>query len=95
MSFWGEIPKRIIGKFWSIIGSALAFAALTHGLMSHWAYQLRITEGLAPLLQPLKEIIRHHFLPSLIGRDASTDAERKLLVLPACLGGLGLVNPPP
>ena len=42
-----------------------AFAALTHGLMSWWTYLLRTIEGLAPLLQPLKDTIRLLFQPSL------------------------------
>ena len=70
-----------------------AFAALTHGLMSHWVFFLRTMEGIAPLLQPLEDTICLQFLPSLTGRDAPTDAERELLALPARLGGLGLVNP--
>ena len=50
-------------------------------------------EGIAPFLQPLEDTIRLQFLLSLTGHDAPTDAERELLALPACLGGLGLVNP--
>ena len=37
--------------------------------------------------------IRYSFLPSLTGRQALSDAERKLLALPARHGGLGILNP--
>ena len=69
----------------------VAFAALTHGLMSRWTYLLRTIEGLTPLLQPLENTIHLLFLPSLTGLDAPTN-ERELLALPARLGGLGLIN---
>ena len=70
-----------------------AFAAFTHGLIGHWMYFLRTIEGTAPLLQPLEDSIRQHFLPALTGQSGVSDLERELLALPARHGGLGLVNP--
>ena len=45
------------------------------------------------LLQPLEELLRTKFIPSLTGHAAPSDLERELLALPARLGGLGLLNP--
>ena len=45
------------------------------------------------LLQPLEELLRTKFIPSLTGRAAPSDLERELLALPARLGSLGLLNP--
>ena len=42
---------------------------------------------------PLENAIRHHFLPSLTGRKAFRDCERRLLALPPRLGGMGVVIP--
>ena len=70
-----------------------AFAAFTHGLIGHWVYFLRTIEGVAPLLQPLEDSIRQHFLPALTGQNEVSDLERELLALPARHGSLGLVNP--
>ena len=70
-----------------------AFAAFTYGLIGHWVYFLRTIEGIAPLLQPLEDSIRQHFLLALTGQNGVSDLERELLALPTCHGGLGLVNP--
>ena len=42
---------------------------------------------------PLENAIRHHFLPSLTGRKAFSDCERRLLALPPRLGGMGVAMP--
>lgn len=70
-----------------------AYAALTHGLMGHWIYFLRTINGIAPMLQPLEDVLRQKFLPALTGREAPGDTERNLLGLPVRYGGLGLLNP--
>ena len=44
-------------------------------------------------LAPLETIIQTRFLLNLTGQPSFNDAERKLLALPARLGGLGLVDP--
>ena len=56
-------------------------------------YGLRTIEGVTPLLQPLEDSIRQHFLPALTGQSGVSKLERELLALPARHGGLGLVNP--
>ena len=42
---------------------------------------------------PLENAIRHHFLPSLTGRKAFSDCERRLLALPPRLGEMGVAIP--
>ncbi len=44
-------------------------------------------------LQPLKDAIRHKFLPSLTGQSALSDEVRELMSLPVRHGGLDVINP--
>ena len=87
--------KAEIGRLSSFARSEphAAYAALTHGLMSHWSFLLRSNEGIAHLLQPVEDAIRRQLLPAITGRDAISDHERDLLALPARLGGIGVKNP--
>ena len=70
-----------------------AYAAFTHGLSGKWTHLAQIVPGIGDLLKPLEEVIRHWFIPALIGRSAISDVERELLSLPTRLGGLGIMNP--
>ena len=70
-----------------------AFAPFTHGLTSRWTYLARTTPNIEDLIKPLEETIRKVFLPKLTGQNALNDTERDLLVLPARLGGLGILDP--
>ena len=70
-----------------------AYAALSHGLFSKWTYLMRTLPDISDLFEPLEESIRHNLLPALTGRTGLNDLERNLLELPACLGGLGIMNP--
>jgi hypothetical protein len=70
-----------------------AYAAFTHGMASKWIYLTRTTENIGPLLQPLEDIIRTKFIPTLSGRPAPNDELRELLALPCRLGGLGILEP--
>ena len=45
------------------------------------------------LYSPLDEVLALRFLPVLTGQPAFGSAERGLLSLPACLGGLGVFAP--
>ena len=69
-----------------------AHAAFTHGLSSEWTYLSRSVQSLEEYLQPLEDVIRRDLLPSLTGRAVS-DLERRLLSLPARLGGMAVCNP--
>ena len=53
----------------------------------------RTIPNIGHLLQPLEELLRTKFIPSLTGCAEPSDLERVLLALPARLGGLGLLNP--
>ena len=61
--------------------------------MSRWTHMMRTVPGIDSLFQPLEDEIRHHFLPALTGREAPSDAERELIVLPPQQGGLGIPIP--
>ena len=70
-----------------------AFAAYTHGLASKWSYLCHTTPFISPHLKVLEDVLRTEFIPNLTGRPPPNDAERKLLALPARLGGLGISDP--
>ena len=70
-----------------------AYSAFTHSLSSHWTYLCRTMPGVAPLFQPVEDVIRTKLIPAMLGRTAPGDPERAILALPARLGGLGLTNP--
>ena len=44
------------------------------------------------MLQPLEDSVHQHFLPALTRQNGVSDLDRELLALPACHGGLGVVN---
>lgn len=67
-----------------------AYCALNQGLKHRWSYLSRTTENISELLQPIEETIRHKVIPAIIGKSNINDIERKLLALPARLGGLGI-----
>ena len=48
---------------------------------------------ISQLLTPLQDAIHQEFIPSLSGRPASSNVERKIFALPARLRGLGLIDP--
>jgi len=54
---------------------------------------MRCIPNIQTFLAPLETIIRTHFLPNLTGQPSFNGIERKLFTLPACLGGLGIVDP--
>lgn len=70
----------------------MAYCAYIHGLASKWTYFLRTITNISDLLQPLEDVIFHHFIPALVGKPVS-DLERSLFALPVRLGGLGICDP--
>ena len=70
-----------------------AFAAYTHGMISKWSYLSRTIPDIGCHLQALEDIIRCDFLPTLTGRPPLNNIDRKLMALPARVGGLGIVDP--
>ena len=70
-----------------------AYAAFTHGISNLWLFLCRTTPNICHLLEPLEDLIRSKLIPSLTGRTAPNDLERKLVALPVRLGGLQLISP--
>lgn len=70
-----------------------AYSAFTHGLLHKWTYFQRTIPDSAELYQPMEDVIRNTFIPSLTGNLACSDTERNLFALPCRLGGLGIPNP--
>ena len=70
-----------------------AYTAFTHGLVHKWTFLSRTLADIGHLFQPLKDIIRHRFIPALTGRQGINDDERTLFALPVRLGGLNIPNP--
>ena len=54
---------------------------------------MRTIDDTGPLFQPLEDAIHQTFIPAFTGRDVCSHEERRLLSLPACLGGLNIINP--
>ena len=71
-----------------------AYAALTHGVMSHWMYYFRTVDcSNADILQPLEDTLLLNLIPSITDRNPPGELERDLLALPTSMGGLGLPKP--
>ena len=60
---------------------------------SNWSYVTRTTPSISHLLQPMEDVIREKFVPTLTDRPPPNDVERHLFSLPARLGGLAIPNP--
>ena len=69
-----------------------AYAAFTHGLTSRWNSLMRTVPDIEELLHPLKDAIRHQFLPAITGKQALNCMVRDVLSLPARSEGLGIIN---
>ena len=63
---------------------------LSHGLAGKWSYLTRTVPSISDHLKALDNILRSDFIPNLTGRPPPNDIERKLMALPARLGGLGI-----
>ena len=71
-----------------------AYAALTHGVMSHWTYYFRTVYcSNADILQPLEDTLLLNLIPSITDRNPPGELERDLLALPTSMEGLGLPKP--
>ena len=70
-----------------------AFTAFTSCIRHKYTFYMRTIPGISSLLAPLEHEIRHSLIPALTDGRVVTDDERKLLSLPARLGGMGLVSP--
>ena len=70
-----------------------AYAALTHGVIGKWLNFMRTIDISSSVFQPLEDAIHHQLIPALTGKVSSSSEVRKLLSLPARLGGLNIANP--
>ena len=68
------------------------YAACTFGLRHKWTYFMGTLPDIEDLLEPLERAISDVLIPSLTEHNCSV-AERKLLALPARMGGLEMKNP--
>ena len=64
-----------------------AFSAFSRGVVSKWLFIAQTVPDVGHLYQPLKDCVRHHFIPSVTSRSSPGDLERDLFALPARLGG--------
>lgn len=71
----------------AVIQPHAAFSAFSRGVVSKWLFIARTVPHVGHLYQPLKDCVRHHFVPSVTGRPSPGDLERDLFALPARLGG--------
>ena len=70
----------------------LAYSAYTKAMCMRWCFLQRTVPDTKHYFAPIEEVIRHKFIPALIGRKI-TDIERRMLALPVRLGGIGIQNP--
>jgi hypothetical protein len=71
-----------------------AYAGLVSCLSAEWHYASRTVQDIGPLLAPIEEALRTHFLPAILGRtDPINDDLRRLLALGVKQGGLAIRNP--
>ena len=69
-----------------------AYACYISGYQHKFTYFIRTIPGFERYLQPIEDVMRHQFIPSITGGKTINDNERELLALPPRLGGLGLRN---
>ncbi|XP_066925323.1 uncharacterized protein [Clytia hemisphaerica] len=69
-----------------------AYCAFTAGFVHKFNYLIRTVPDVKTLLQPVEDVIRHHFIPALCDGRTCNDYERQLLSLPVKLGGLGIID---
>ena len=66
-----------------------AYAAFVHGLRHKWSFIARTMPNTNSLFQPLEEVITHHLIPAITGRQPPGDS---ILALPCWEGSS---TPPP
>jgi hypothetical protein len=70
----------------------VCYAAYIFGLSKRWLYIMRTTSEIAELFEPLESCISEQFLPTLF-KQFNADTLRKVIALPAKLGGLSIFDP--
>ena len=88
---WEKEVKRL--SDYATTEPQAAYAAFIYAIKQKWNYVMRTVPGITPLLKPLEDAIRGHFIPAISNGRCPDDLERNLLELPPRLGGLGITNP--
>ena len=73
--------------------SHAAYCAFTHGLSSRWMFVSWTVPCDTVIFQPLEDVIRQLFIPTLSGCPPPYDNLRQLFALPAHWRGLGIFIP--
>ena len=68
-----------------------AYSVFTLSMQNKWSYLARTTKSISHMLQQMEDVIRHDMIPTVTGRQAINDVEKKMFALPTRLGGLGVV----
>ena len=69
------------------------YVAYTHALSHKWKFLLRTIPNIGDLLTGLETAVCHSLIPSITGKNDLNNHMRRIMALPACLGGLGLDDP--
>jgi hypothetical protein len=64
-----------------------AYVAFTTSLQSEWKYLQRLIPDSSACFEKLDQVIKHEFIPALLGKKFFTKAEMELFELPARWGG--------
>ena len=71
----------------------LAYSAYVYGTSRRWQFLCRTTPGIANAMKGIETRIRNNLIPAIMGSNEISDNLRKILCLPARLGGMGFANP--
>ena len=71
----------------------LAYTAYVYGTSRRWQFVCRTTPEISAELTKLEEMLKCKLIPAIFGNRTISDDLRKIIRLPARLGGLGLQNP--
>ena len=66
------------------------YSIFTRCMMSHWSFLTRTVPDFQDLMLPLEESIHQVLIPVLTNHPPCSHIKRKILTLPARLGGLGI-----
>ena len=69
-----------------------AYCAFTYSFRHKFNYIMRTIPDIKHILQPIEDVIRHKFIPTLCDNRACNDDERLLFSLPVRYGGLGIID---
>ena len=70
----------------------LAYSAFVYGTSKRWNFVARTTPNISSLLNPLEYQLKESFIPAIIGKQYVPDDIRRIISLPAKMGGLGINN---